>query len=475
MDLYLANNSISDISPLVENTGLGLGDTVGVTENPLDTASINTHLPTLQRRKIKIHFRGLTLRGIEYTLSIPAGISLIHVPLRVTAVDGVAKTIESVSDLYDALGGEGNVIYLFTRDSQTQKWIGYLKPSDEGTAVDRQLTDDMGIITNLITPAPLRLRGNSLGTDGNSTITLNPGINLVGVPLRDPRITDVSDLFGLEGTVDNVLVIMAQDNNGEFKQINPTSAADIAITGGQSFIMTALQEATVDISGEAWTNAPEAAAPLMAMRGIKLDNVTPILGLTGSIVTEGTRGNQVGIRVTAKNLSTGREVTATLNDALDYRLAVVDIEAGRAAQIGDLLEISAQSPNPFIGIEPLRYTITTEDVKQSLIQLPELVAYEIPAETELLANYPNPFNPETWIPYRLAEDAFVTLTIYDGAGQVVRTLDVGHQVAAVYENRSKAVYWDGRNEFGEGVASGVYFYHLSAGEYSATRKMVILK
>ena len=69
----------------------------------------------------------------------------------------------------------------------------------------------------------------------------------------------------------------------------------------------------------------------------------------------------------------------------------------------------------------------------------------------------------------------MTLTIYDGAGQVVRTLDVGHQVAAVYENRSKAIYWDGRNGLGEGVASGVYFYHLSAGDYSATRKMVILK
>ena len=95
--------------------------------------------------------------------------------------------------------------------------------------------------------------------------------------------------------------------------------------------------------------------------------------------------------------------------------------------------------------------------------------------TELLANYPNPFNPETWIPYRLAEEAFVTLTIYDGAGQVVRTLDVGHRIAAVYENRSKAIYWDGRNEVGERVASGVYFYHLQAGNYSATRRMVILK
>ena len=96
-------------------------------------------------------------------------------------------------------------------------------------------------------------------------------------------------------------------------------------------------------------------------------------------------------------------------------------------------------------------------------------------EFALAANFPNPFNPETWIPYRLAEDAFVTLTIYEQTGQAVRTLDVGHQTAAVYESRSKAIYWDGKNQVGETVASGVYFYHLSAGDFSATRKMVILK
>ena len=126
-------------------------------------------------------------------------------------------------------------------------------------------------------------------------------------------------------------------------------------------------------------------------------------------------------------------------------------------------------------MEPLRYAVTTEDVRRGRIELPALVVQEIPTETKLLRNYPNPFNPETWIPYRLAQDAFVTLTIYDGNGQVVRTLDVGHQTAAVYESQSKAIYWDGRNEFDETVASGVYFYTLTAGGYSATRKMLILK
>ena len=119
--------------------------------------------------------------------------------------------------------------------------------------------------------------------------------------------------------------------------------------------------------------------------------------------------------------------------------------------------------------------LTDPTYLRGITVLEQLLAALTPKETVLLPNYPNPFNPETWIPYRLAEDAFVTLTIYDQSGQIVRTLDVGHQIGAFYESRSKAIYWDGRNEFGEGVASGVYFYHLSAGDYSATRKMLILK
>ena len=98
-----------------------------------------------------------------------------------------------------------------------------------------------------------------------------------------------------------------------------------------------------------------------------------------------------------------------------------------------------------------------------------------PDTTVLLANYPNPFNPETWIPYQLATPAEVTLTIYAANGAVVRTLHLGYQPAGTYDSRSRAVYWDGRNEIGERVASGVYFYTLSTADFMATRKMLIRK
>ena len=98
-----------------------------------------------------------------------------------------------------------------------------------------------------------------------------------------------------------------------------------------------------------------------------------------------------------------------------------------------------------------------------------------PKETVLLANYPNPFNPETWIPYELSVAAAVTVTIHSSDGKLVRELELGQVPAGIYQSRSRAAYWDGRNASGEPVASGVYFYTLSAGEFSATRKMVIRK
>ena len=114
--------------------------------------------------------------------------------------------------------------------------------------------------------------------------------------------------------------------------------------------------------------------------------------------------------------------------------------------------------------------------RQGIANLESLLAsLIIPQETALLANYPNPFNPETWIPYQLAAPAEVTLTIYDMNGGTVRRLEMGHQPAGLYQRRSRALYWDGRNGSGESVASGLYFYTLRTGDFTATRKMLIRK
>jgi hypothetical protein len=99
----------------------------------------------------------------------------------------------------------------------------------------------------------------------------------------------------------------------------------------------------------------------------------------------------------------------------------------------------------------------------------------IPTKPELLQNYPNPFNPDTWIPYQLSEAGKVVISIYDTSGRRVRRLDLGHKEAGIYVSREKSAHWDGRNEAGERVSSGVYFYHIESGKFSKMMKLVIIR
>ena len=116
---------------------------------------------------------------------------------------------------------------------------------------------------------------------------------------------------------------------------------------------------------------------------------------------------------------------------------------------------------------------TAEEIALNVLKaiLPE----SLPTGTQLLANYPNPFNPETWIPFQLAQDSTVTAKIYDVTGNQIRMIELGHIPAGNYVESNKAIYWDGRTEDGEQVSSGTYFYQIEAGDYTGTRKMVILK
>ena len=124
---------------------------------------------------------------------------------------------------------------------------------------------------------------------------------------------------------------------------------------------------------------------------------------------------------------------------------------------------------------PFTHKIGVEDLRKAYLSLSLTVGDMHPAKTILGQNFPNPFNPETWIPYQLEKSADVALQIYDMSGSIVRTIDFGYKQQGFYMTRSTAAYWDGRNNMGEQVASGVYFYSLQTPDFSATRKMLILK
>ena len=320
--------------------------------------SILTLGPNLGKNSVRVSVEGIsqpesfTAVGIrpQFDLSLLAGISLIHIPIRATAVDEVPLTIESMSDLYDALGGAEKVNFLVTRDAALQRWRIYFGSQNRGMSGDQALTDDLGIIAAMKDAVTIRLGGDALGRDGNSAIRLPPGTNLVGVPLRDSRIMRVSDLLSLEGIRGNVPSIFVSAQ-GKFVEVR--RAADdgnISITGGQSFVLTAQRAARVAISGNGWYNTSgTTAAPSVAVTGIEAGDATPVLAFSGSIVDEvrvwSERGRDApptgsGFRVTVKNLSTSKAVTAVTGDehlslpdkvkliGVGYQLAVVDMESG---------------------------------------------------------------------------------------------------------------------------------------------------
>ncbi len=443
-------------------------------------------------KQVIVEYQGVFYRVVEtlvqspmreFDLSIPQGISLIHLPLAVTYVNDQSMEIQTVGDLYDALGKD-HVRFIITYQPPFGLWRSFLGDTSRGTAADRRITDEMGFITVMKNPVTLRLKGNALGALGMSQIHLTPGTNLVGVPLKDERVKSVSDLLTLlrQECKDNAQAIIVHDpNGGTFRVVaRPGDPSDIPLTGGQGFIIIAREACVAEIRGEAWDNVSgrPATAPPVTLVSHPVDGSTPVLAVHGAVVDEVTGVAKAGFRVTVKNLSTGTSLgTRSSSDFPfgSYGLTFVDAVSNHAARVGDILEITVQTPSPLIGVKPLRHIVSPDDVRRSQIHLPNLIAYRIPAKTQLLSNYPNPFNPETWMPYQLSFDTGVQVIIYDLRGALVRRLDLGHQRAGYYHNPNKAAYWDGRNTTGELVSSGIYFYQLRAGDYSEVRRMVILK
>ena len=418
----------------------------------------------------------LTIESVRmpmFTLSIPAGKHIIHIPLDVNQINGEDAAIDTVGDLYNVLGDAVNFIISLGTDGN---WISYLGDESAGSAADAAIGDDTGLIAVMDDMATLEFAGDALGIGGASMINIDVGNNLVGVPLQPATgLSMISDLL-----VDGVgaIAVSKADGMGFHTIREPGQDGDGPIVGGVGYLVvyTEAEATSIPIVGSPWENSgPVSAAPAVAFNGTQ----TPVLYVEGGVMDEFNMLSRVPeLRVTVKNLSTGASLDTVLGTELSttaYSATFVELSR-HAAKVGDVMEIVAHTTNPYVGVRPVpQIVVSAEEVLTSRISLPDMELYEIPSESELLANYPNPFNPETWIPYRLAQAAEVTLDIYDTNGRLVRTIDIGFKPAAVYESRASAIYWDGCNEFGEQVASGVYFYQLKVDNISFLRNMVILK
>ena len=287
-------------------------------------------------------------------------------------------------------------------------------------------------------------------------ISLMRGLNMISLPLMpsDPY-TARSFLEKLGASV----VIEYNTADGRFRGFTANSTGSgFPIEGGKGYIVNVPTPRNVSFAGSAWENAP--AAPTRQL--------TP---KTWAFVL---RAELEGISGVTLTVYKGHTRVAEAVESNNFHAAWGDMNRQTVVSAGDTLTIEVRQTTGEL-IHTFPHEISGADIQRTFTEIRLTPADLIPKRTELLANYPNPFNPETWLPYQVADDSAVTIRIYASTGQLVRQLDLGFQQAGYYVDTSRAAYWDGRNEAGEHLASGVYFYELRAGGSSSVRKMVIRK
>ena len=431
-ELRLPTNNISDISSLAELTNLSV---LSLWVNNVSAISSMAELTKLTLLELG--------RNNISEISPLAGL---------TNLQWLGLSFNNISDLSPLVAntglGEGNDVELHGNPLSYASIYVHIPALQE-----------RGVEVSFDNRTPRRI--NIVSGDGQESL---PGAALV-----QPFVVEVRDERGVafEGvpvtfTVtagDGTLSITstATDNDGRTESIltlgpHPgVNTVEVAVTGIQETqTVTAI------------------AVPPPIPEDVNGDDVVNILDLVSVAVNLGNEGTDLAADVNGDGV-------VNILDLVRVAGALGDAAAAPSAWYRDL-EIAPTRADVVRWLAQLgELDLTDATSQQGVLFLQQLLAALTPNATALLPNYPNPFNPETWIPYQLAEDANVTLTIYDSNGIVVRQLDLGHQSAGYYADRGNPAYWDGRNGYGEQVASGVYFYRLSAAEYSATRKMLIRK
>ena len=310
----------------------------------------------------------------------------------------------------------------------------------------------------------LEFRADSLmmpvTSENTYDIALSKGLNMISLPLMPNKPHTARSFMEKTGAT---TVIEFDAAAQRFMGFTANSTGNgFPIEGGKGYIVNVPTPKVISFTGSAWQNTtPEAAA-------------APMLSSTSKTWAFVLRAQLEGISGVTLTVYNGHTRVAEAVDRNNFHATWADIDRQAIVSVGDTLTIKVRDTTGNL-IRTLQHKISATDIHQAFTELRLTPADLIPKRTVLLANYPNPFNPETWLPYQLANDAEVKIRIYSSAGRLVRHLDLGFQQAGYYIGKSRAAYWDGRNDLGERLASGVYFYQLRIPDSSATRKMVIRK
>ena len=291
---------------------------------------------------------------------------------------------------------------------------------------------------------------------------LSKGLNMLSLPLKPLQPINARYLSQLVGAT---IVITLGDVGQKFVGWTPDAPDDgFPIDGALGYIVNVPHPQSVIFVGTAWSSHPGAAP------GRTSDNDAWAFVLSGRL--EGDR-NFDGYLVSVRNQRSNTIVKDRVRNGY-FAAATADLARRSVVQVGDTLEVTVTDPTGEVASERFSFTVSPEDIENALLSV-TLRGVGRPSQSLLLQNYPNPFNPETWIPYQLSEAGAVTFSIYGSTGRLIRTLPIGFQPAGFYRSRGRAAYWDGRNNQGERVSSGVYFYQLSTPSFRQMKRMVIMK
>ena len=343
-----------------------------------------------------------------------------------------------------------------------------MQPTEETTEevaeeTAEETTEEVAEVEEPAEPVMLKKYGFS--------VTLEPGLNMIALPLMPEEPYTAKSLAAM---LEATLVVRLDIATQEFSAYTTLDEGDgFAIDGGMGYIVNTLTGGMAKFTGTAWNNQPKAADDAPAAPTLSSHKNT-----WAFVVTSDIRDMETGTGYTlvAENLRTGTIATETVTSEIKRAAAIwADLNRKSVVEAGDKLEIALYDERGNIVSGPFQRTVSTDDIRNAFLSLQLTVGDVRPKDTILAQNFPNPFNPETWIPYQLSKSAEVSIRIHNVAGHLIRTLDLGLKPTGSYMTPSTAAYWDGKNTVGERVSSGIYFYTLQTADFAATRRMVILK
>ena len=521
--LLLENNNISDVSSLSSLTEL---TELNVRGNPLSYAAIHIHIPAMQARGVDVKFNKRThpaLVKISGDGQVAEAGTTLENPFVVEAVNGQGKRMKGTRVTFTIPSGDGSLSPTTAMTdakgrARTTLKLGSTPGMNTVTVTAKGIRSSVTFTAHATGP-PIYWIDTAAGTlhrlIGPEVENLAPGFRNATSLAIDMT---TGKLYWTERTSDRIGKIRRSNLDGTNVQLvkNLTSAPQgitVDAAGGKIYLTNAWGKVQrMNFNGSSFQ--PNLITGLESPRNIAVDVAGGKLywteqtgNTTGKIRRANLDGSNVqlvkaltsaphGLALDTKNrkiyLTNAWGKVQRMNfDGSNFqpnliaglqspREVAVDVAGGKLywAERGSLRCADLNGSNiqdVVTGLAaPANIALEIVQTDVAIAAAPAIIRV-VPHETVLHANYPNPFNPETWIPYHLAKPADVTLRIYATDGRLVRTLELGHQPVGNYESRSRAAYWDGRNALDEPVASGVYFYTLSAGDFTATRKMLIQK